>query len=94
MSQIQIINQFPTFPQIPSHHYNNRNMSMGDFSYHSESTTKLNYPPKKPLSGGEEISNGDLTIPPNLTKIQKSKLKTLQKINPYHSLQVIGEKFG
>ena len=40
-------------------------------------------PPKKTLSGGEEISKGDLTIPPILTKIWKlQKVKSPTKINP------------
>ena len=45
----------------------------------TKSTTRLN-PPKKTL-GGEEISNGDVTIPPTY-EIQKSKPRALQKINP------------
>ena len=82
--------QFPNLSQILPH-YNNQNMSKGDIIYHSESTTKLMTPPQKPLSGGEEINNGDLTIPQFLTKIHQNKT---YKNHPYHSPWVLGEKFG
>ena len=36
---------------------------------------------KTPVSGGEEISFGDLTVPPMLTEIRKSKREP-QKIIP------------
>ena len=61
---IQIINQLPTIPlPIPSLPWS---------KYESISTTHTL--PKIPLSGGEEISLGDLTIPPNTDwKFETSK---------------------
>ena len=41
-------------------------------------------PPKKtPASDGEEISFGDLTVPPELTEIERQKSKTTKKNYPF-----------
>ena len=63
------------------------------FSAFTESTTKLMTLPKKPLSGGEEISFGDLTVPPTLTEIWKAKRKPKKKY-PYPTQRLTGGKFG
>ena len=66
----------PNYQPIPNHslptyHISDRNMSKGDYrdTVSTVSTTKLIALPKKPLPGGEEISLGDLTVPPTLTEI-------------------------
>ena len=68
-------------------------MNKGDYSIiqGTVSTTRLIALPKKPMPGGEEISLGDLTIPPTLTKIRKQEPK---KKLPSHSQQTTGKKFG
>ena len=55
---------------LPTYHFRDRNMSKGDYIYY-----QTHNPPKNPLSGGEEISLGDLTIPPTLTEIWKREPK-------------------
>ena len=49
--------------------------------------TKLITLPKKPLSGGEEISFGDLTVPPTLTEIRNQKPKKITLIQPSNKLE-------
>ena len=58
----------PNYQPIPNHslptyRISDRNMSKALALYQTHN------PPKKTLSGGEEISLGDLTVPPTLTKI-------------------------
>ena len=57
MFRSKLLTSYLPFPYL-SHHFHDWNMSL------------YSYPPnaKKPSSGGEEISLGDLTIPPSLTE--------------------------
>ena len=47
-----------------------------EFCAFTKFATKLTNLPKTPASDGEEISLGDLTVPPELTKIERRKSKT------------------
>ena len=44
---------------------------------------------QNPLSGGEEISLGDLTVPPSMTKNLKHRSENLKKL-PYPTQQPTG----
>ena len=68
---------------LPTYHFSDQNMSKGDYVY-----CQTHNPPKKALPGGEEISLGDLTVSPTLTKIQKWEPKN--KL-PSHCQQTTGE---
>ena len=75
---------------LPTYRISDRNMSKGDYSIIQQSTvsaTKLITLPKKPLPGGEEISLGDLTIPPTLTEIRKREPKKITLIQPSDQLE-------
>ena len=77
---IQIINQFPIL-SLPSHHtaieiWVRKRQNCGANFVLLPSPPPNSWPSQKTLaSGGEEISFGDLTVPPTLTKIRKSKQK-------------------
>ena len=74
--QIQIINQFPYLSQcLPI--ASAIKIWAGRTAAPWLCLQPTHKPPKKTLPGGEEIIQGDLTIPPTLTEIQKSK--ALQK---------------
>ena len=88
---MQIINQFPTFPYLPIASV--IEIWIRDWLQYCPRYCVCNQthnPPKKPLPGGEEISLGDLAIPPTLTEIQKQVPKK-QLLS--HSQWTTGEKF-
>ena len=95
MFQIQIINQFPNLTQIPTHRYNNRNMSKGDFSVIQQILYLQPdpYPSKKTYQVGRKSTMVSWPYPQSWPKYENWN-ENLQKNHPYHSLQVIGGKFG
>ena len=56
---------------LPTYRFSDQNMSKRGISLQSNS-----FPPKKTLSGGEEISLGDLTVPPKPDRNSKLEMKT------------------
>ena len=80
--QIQIINQFPYLSQyLPIWHQQSK-VWAGRTAALQLCLQPTQKPTKKPLPGGEEIIQGDLTIPPTLTDIQKSKGQKPYKNQP------------
>ena len=54
-----------------------------EFCAFTESAANSQTSQKTPASDGEEISFGDLTVPPELTEIERQKSKTTKKIIPF-----------
>ena len=67
---------------MPTYYISDQKFELGELQLHGCVYNQPRNHPKNPLPGGEEIIQGDLTIPPTLTEIQKSKGQKPYKNQP------------